>query len=179
MKNKTACTHGFKHNTCFFIQALPRLLSEFLGTVWTYCRGDNSHYIIISPASYTTILCYILTPIFSVSCTIVVGMEDGEIEDNQITASHPGRKRHGIPKARISSGRCWSPPQSHQNPWIQVSLHEEYLLSGLTIQGCLEDEIISFYVMVNDIDGHLRYINDSSIDRQSSDKKVRQEVQLD
>ena len=107
------------------------------------------------------------------SCTIVVGMEDGQIEDNQITASHPVRKRHGIPKARISSGRCWSPPQSHQNPWIQVSLHEKHLLSGLTIQGCLEDETISFYVMVNDNDGHLRYINNSSLDKKVTRTPVR------
>ena len=35
----------------FYIQTLLQLLCEFLGTVWTYCWGDNPHYIITSPAN--------------------------------------------------------------------------------------------------------------------------------
>ena len=33
-----------------------RLLCELLGTVWTYCCGDNSHYIITSLANYLILM---------------------------------------------------------------------------------------------------------------------------
>ena len=48
---KTASMHGFTHNKVqqvFNIRSLLRLLCEFLGTVWTYYRGDNPRCIITS-----------------------------------------------------------------------------------------------------------------------------------
>ena len=37
----------------FIFQTLPRVLCEFLGTVWTYCRNDNPHCTITSPANWS------------------------------------------------------------------------------------------------------------------------------
>ena len=71
-------------------------------------------------------------------------MEDGRIQDSQITASSSWNGNHGPPNGRLNrpstwpaSAGCWIAGQGAQdvNQWIQVSFEEFRWISGVITQG--------------------------------------------
>ncbi|XP_038059960.1 lactadherin-like [Patiria miniata] len=63
-----------------------------------------------------------------------LGMEDGTIPDDRITASYSSS---GYPAtdARLNDNNVWSPTSSYANSWIEVDLVESTVVSGIITQG--------------------------------------------
>ena len=79
-------------------------------------------------------------------------MEDGRIQDNQITASsywHESEESTHPPlKARLNHGRYWSPAYGTIGQWIQVNLGVSRFISGMILQGSTWDDqrVIAYQV---------------------------------
>ena len=75
-------------------------------------------------------------------CREALGMENGKIADNQITASSE-RFNYKAVQARLryknKEGRPfgWQPKDSRRTEWLQVDLLDNYILTGVATQGCL------------------------------------------
>ena len=73
-----------------------------------------------------------------------LGMEDGQIKDDQIDASSEWDKKYtGASSARlnkpsqgrVSTTRAWSPQEDDQEQWIGVNLGDATTMVGLLTQG--------------------------------------------
>ena len=82
-------------------------------------------------------MCYMVSD----ECRDPLGMKDGSIEDNQITASSEWDSNHGPNNARLDrpagDGRtgAWRPRFNDINPWIQVDFGKLRSVSGIVSQG--------------------------------------------
>ncbi|XP_038074795.1 retinoschisin-like [Patiria miniata] len=63
-----------------------------------------------------------------------LGMEDGTIHDDRITASS-GYSANPASHARLNNNRVWVAWSSDANPWIEVDLVEPTVVSGVITQG--------------------------------------------
>ncbi len=77
-------------------------------------------------------------------CNSTLGLEDGRLHDNQITASSSYSETHKPSNARLNNPGewaasfipgCWSTATNDLNQWIQVSLEESRWISGVITQG--------------------------------------------
>ncbi|CAB4007248.1 Hypothetical predicted protein, partial [Paramuricea clavata] len=63
-----------------------------------------------------------------------LGMENGEIEDSQITSSSfiPGMEPS---KGRLNAGTAWVASSRNSNQWIQVCVNESVVFTAIATQG--------------------------------------------
>ena len=75
------------------------------------------------------------------ACDSGLGMEDGSIPDNRITAASEYASKHGASNARLNRPRTplttgsWSAKTNDLNQWIQADLGDLERVSGVTTQG--------------------------------------------
>ena len=90
-------------------------------------------------------------------CADPLGMEDGRIEDSQITAS----SQHSISVApkyarlnHITSEGGWAVSHSDSDRWIQVNFNVPRMISGIILQGKLaHDQWVTKYTVAYSNDG--------------------------
>ena len=71
-------------------------------------------------------------------CHLPLGLENGDIKDNQITASSYLDELRQPHYGRLRSDSYWAPEPGDTNPWIQISLSHLKVVSGLVVQGASE-----------------------------------------
>ena len=75
----------------------------------------------------------------TVCTTSPLGMEDGRIQDSQLTASSHANVNVAPAKARLNHGAgigdAWHPRVFTTNEWIQVDLNVSTAVTGLVLQG--------------------------------------------
>ena len=106
-------------------------------------------------------------------CYQPLGMEDGRIEDSQITASsylgNPGR-HHGPKNARLNSVQTatdtggWVAGVQNTNQWIQVNLRALMRVSGVIIQGRsgFNMRVLEFKVLFKSFGTIWKYVTDAN-----------------
>ena len=62
-------------------------------------------------------------------------MQNGMIQDSQITASSIHDPSFSTTKGRLNSATSWSAIQNNENEWIQVDLGREEVVSAIGTQG--------------------------------------------
>ena len=67
-------------------------------------------------------------------CNKPVGMENGVIPDERITASSVKDNEHKPSFARLRSGKAWCSGKE-MSPYLQISLSEDYGITGIETQG--------------------------------------------
>ncbi|XP_038060561.1 lactadherin-like [Patiria miniata] len=72
-----------------------------------------------------------LTP---AECLQPLGMADGTIQDNRITASS-SRNCCPVSDGRLNDNHKWLASMDDANPWIEVDLVQSTVVTGVTIQG--------------------------------------------
>ena len=86
--------------------------------------------------------CYSVSIIMITVCNYPLGMEDGRIQDSQLTASSqysddlaPAYARLNQPAVEGGSGGAWHPKGSDTSKWIQVDLSIITMVTGIISQG--------------------------------------------
>lgn len=64
-----------------------------------------------------------------------LGMESGDITDDQITASSEYNSNYGGVHARLKKGGFWAAKRNDANQWIQVDLGKIMTVKGVATQG--------------------------------------------
>ncbi|XP_038060290.1 EGF-like repeat and discoidin I-like domain-containing protein 3 [Patiria miniata] len=64
-----------------------------------------------------------------------LGMEDGTIQDDRITASSILGTTYPARKARLNIDNGWAAWSNDANPWIEVDLVQSTVVTGVTTQG--------------------------------------------
>lgn len=64
-----------------------------------------------------------------------LGMESGDITDDQITASSEYNSKYGWVHARLKKGGFWAAKRNDANQWIQVDLGKIMTVKGVATQG--------------------------------------------
>ena len=64
-----------------------------------------------------------------------LGMESGDITDDQITASSEYSSKYGWVHARLRKGDFWAAKRNDANQWIQVDLGKIMTVKGVATQG--------------------------------------------
>jgi hypothetical protein len=75
------------------------------------------------------------------------GMEDGKIENLQITSSSSSTGLH--PElGRLNAKSCWSAGENDSHQWIQVDLGKERVVTAIATQGRMnaEEWVVSYEV---------------------------------
>jgi hypothetical protein len=62
-------------------------------------------------------------------------MQNGMIQDSQITASSIHDPTLSTAKGRLNSATSWSTSQNNENEWIQVDLSREGVVTAIATQG--------------------------------------------
>ena len=76
---------------------------------------------------------------FLEKCHLPLGLENGILKDNQITASTYFDEEHQPYYSRLRNDSYWRPSEDDVAPWIQVSFTHLVVISGLVVQGSGED----------------------------------------
>jgi hypothetical protein len=63
------------------------------------------------------------------------GMQNGRIQDSQITASSIWNGKLSTKQGRLNSASSWSARQNNPNQWIQVDLGREEVVTAIRTQG--------------------------------------------
>ena len=105
------------------------------------------------------------------ACDNGLGMEDGSILDNQITASSEWNANHGPSNARLNrpatppTTGAWSAKTNNRNQWIQADLGGLKWVSGVVTQGrngAYSQWVTRFNVQYSE-NGQIRnYVEDSN-----------------
>ncbi|XP_038060752.1 lactadherin-like [Patiria miniata] len=64
-----------------------------------------------------------------------LGMEDGTIQDDRITASSKHKTQYSAWKARLNNNNRWIPSRNDTHRWIEVDLVESTVVTGVITQG--------------------------------------------
>ncbi|XP_038051055.1 EGF-like repeat and discoidin I-like domain-containing protein 3 [Patiria miniata] len=74
-----------------------------------------------------------------------LGMEDGTIQDDHITASSIWSTTYPARKARLNIDNGWAASSDDANPWIEVDLFQSTVVSGVTTQGAGRGSHVTAY----------------------------------
>ena len=100
-------------------------------------------------------------------CQQALGMESGDIPDNQLTASSEGQWRlNGEPfymsarNGRLNNNRlasCWESASNDENQWLQIHLGDQYVnVTRIATQGCdRPEEWVTSYKLQYSDDGEI------------------------
>ena len=89
-------------------------------------------------------------------CGDALGFESGEIKDGQLSVSSVwmGVNTFGPQNARLNNQKWpqgWSTDPSDQNPWLNVSLDADYVITGIATQGygnpVFSEWVESYYIL--------------------------------
>lgn len=89
-------------------------------------------------------------------CGDALGFESGEIKDGQLSVSSVwmGVNTFGPQNARLNNQKWpqgWSVDPSDQNPWLNVSLDADYVITGIATQGygnpVFSEWVESYYIL--------------------------------
>lgn len=89
-------------------------------------------------------------------CGDALGFESGEIKDGQLSVSSVwmGVNTFGPQNARLNNQKWpqgWSADPSDQNPWLNVSLDADYVITGIATQGygnpVFSEWVESYYIL--------------------------------
>ncbi|XP_068430349.1 uncharacterized protein [Clinocottus analis] len=72
-------------------------------------------------------------------CLQGLGLEEGNITDNQLSASS-SIGAFTPNKARLNGNSCWMPSGTPTSSWIQVNLGQTRKVTGIVIQGCPQND---------------------------------------
>ena len=67
---------------------------------------------------------------------VPLGMKDGMIQDNQISASSVYSAGLVAHEARLDGSACWAAKTNDGNQWIQVTFDTPIHITGVITQGC-------------------------------------------
>ena len=106
----------------------------------------------------------------SLDCYSPLGMEDGRITDNQLSASTElslYKRSRDANLARLNGRRCWIPQKNNANQWIQINFTEETVITGIVTQGRPDDDRwVTKYLVKFSLDGH-SWLNANSSDTET------------
>ena len=92
-----------------------------------------------------------------------MGMKDGTIQDNQISASSVWEIKYAAHEARLDGDICWTALTSDANQWIQVTFDTPVHITGVITQGDsdFDDCVTTYNVEYGKDDGGTRqYVKD-------------------
>ncbi|ROL43606.1 EGF-like repeat and discoidin I-like domain-containing protein 3 [Anabarilius grahami] len=100
------------------------------------CRDLDADYTCQCPSPYVGKQCLL-------RCTSLLGMEEGEIVESQISASSVhsgilGLQHWGPELARLNNRgivNAWSSAPQDKNPWIEIDMQKKMRLTGIITQG--------------------------------------------
>ncbi|XP_033117369.1 uncharacterized protein LOC117117232 isoform X1 [Anneissia japonica] len=88
------------------------------------------------------------------SCTSPLGIEDGTIPDNQLTASSRYNSDHKPHRARLHSTKAWAAGSNDGNQWIQADIGALTEITGVITQGHYSyNEWVKSYEVLYSVDG--------------------------
>ena len=79
---------------------------------------------------------------------VPLGLEDGTVQNNQMTSSRTYGRGYTAPNARLNGPRAWFCPDCDASDWIQVDLLTCTIINGVIMQGREDgqwDEYVSKY----------------------------------
>ena len=106
-----------------------------------------------------------------------LGIQYGDFDD-RIRASSEFNSNHSVKGCKLnkimenSHSSAWCASDSDKNPWIEVSFPENYLITGVSIQGRGDcDQYVTKFRVLYSSDG-INYLNISEFEGNSNNTKV-------
>ncbi|XP_071796301.1 uncharacterized protein [Asterias amurensis] len=122
----------------------------------------------VGPVDYTLFLEHSeIQPTVDIQCGHKLGMEDGSIPDDRITASSHDNLKYQPSNARLNLNSCWFPAVGkYVDSWLQVEMgtNNPVPIEGVIIQGSpYYDSYVTHYHVQYSIDGTVwLYVNGTS-----------------
>ncbi|CAH1265975.1 DCBLD2 [Branchiostoma lanceolatum] len=98
------------------------------------------------------------------SCLLPLGMANGDIEDNQISASTE-KAGYEAYKGRINGPRAWQPDVVNTNQWLQVNFNNRTIITGIQTQGLWGGHVKSYRLLYGDTEDGLSVVKETGSDR--------------
>ncbi|KAK3750723.1 hypothetical protein QZH41_017276, partial [Actinostola sp. cb2023] len=86
-------------------------------------------------------------------CGDPLGMEDGRINDSQITASSLHSNYYYPWYARLRNNRGWAPKISSSGEYLQIDLRNVLVVSGVATQKLTKYELVTKYFLQHSVEG--------------------------
>ncbi|XP_078678958.1 lactadherin-like [Branchiostoma floridae x Branchiostoma belcheri] len=114
------------------------------------CENVHHGYQCLCPPEYVGTRCTVSKS----SCLLPLGMENGDIEDNQISASSekPGYEAY---EGRLNGRRAWEANVSDSNQWLQVKFNNRIIITGIQTQGLWGGHVKSYRLLYGDTEDGL------------------------
>ena len=116
-------------------------------------------------------------------CQEKLGIESGSIIDDQLRSSSDHDQSNGAAKQQWRLNRVskpgvpggWVALDSDNQPWLQISLYRQTLITGVIVQGREdEDQWITFYKVQISLDGTLwNFVPGTDISGKPTEKEVK------
>ncbi|CAH1265972.1 EDIL3 [Branchiostoma lanceolatum] len=88
------------------------------------------------------------------SCTLPLGMANGHIEDNQISASTE-KAGYEAYKGRLNGPRAWQAVMADSNQWLQVNFNTRTIITGIQTQGLWGGHVKSYRLLYGETEDDL------------------------
>ncbi|KAI8501781.1 hypothetical protein Bbelb_201930 [Branchiostoma belcheri] len=122
------------------------------------CVDRSTGFQCLCPPEYVGTQCQVSKS----SCLLPLGMENGAIEDNQISASSE-KSGYEAYMGRLNGPRAWQSAVANTNQWLQVKFNNRTIITGIQTQGLWGGHVKSYRLLYGDTeDGLSVYVETGS-----------------
>ncbi|XP_078595284.1 neuropilin-1-like [Branchiostoma floridae x Branchiostoma japonicum] len=143
------CPPEYVGTRCEDAAGVDHCASSPCTNVGTCVNGPDS-FQCLCPPEYVGTLCQVSKS----SCLLPLGMENGDIEDSQISASTE-KTGYEAYKGRLNGPRAWQADVANTNQWLQVNLTTRTIITGIQTQGLWGGHVKSYRLLYGDTEDGL------------------------
>ncbi|XP_035677232.1 uncharacterized protein LOC118416254 [Branchiostoma floridae] len=138
------CPPEYVGTRCEDAAGVDHCASSPCTNVGTCVNGPDS-FQCLCPPEYVGTLCQVSKS----SCLLPLGMENGDIEDSQISASTE-KTGYEAYKGRLNGPRAWQADVANTNQWLQVNFNNRTIITGIQTQGLWGGHVKSYRLLYGD-----------------------------
>ncbi|XP_078595287.1 uncharacterized protein LOC144872727 [Branchiostoma floridae x Branchiostoma japonicum] len=123
------------------------------------CVDGHGSFQCLCTSEYVGTTCQVLKS----SCMLPLGMENGDIEDSQISASTE-KTGYEAYKGRLNGPRAWQADVANTNQWLQVNFNTRTIITGIQTQGLWGGYVKSYRLLYGDTEDGLAIYRETGSD---------------
>ncbi|XP_078677903.1 uncharacterized protein LOC144914193 [Branchiostoma floridae x Branchiostoma belcheri] len=123
------------------------------------CVDRSNGFQCLCPPGYVGTRCQVSKS----SCLLPLGMANGDIEDNHISASSE-KSGYEAYMGRLNGPRAWQPTVANTNQWLQVKFNNRTIITGIQTQGLWGGHVKSYRLLYGDTEDGLSVYTETGSD---------------